>query len=100
VADTTVSVLIERAISGLDDLARLGEEIDDEWSYVNDLETAWRDRLALVASGRGHEDADPATSAAVDAALEESARISDPHRAIDWLSTLPQVVLIALGETP
>ena len=26
------------------------------------------------------------------------ARIADPHRAIDWLSTLPQVALAALGE--
>ena len=23
----------------------------------------------------------------------------DPHRAIDWLSTFPQVVLVAVGET-
>ena len=27
-----------------------------------------------------------------------SAASSDPHRAIDWLSTFPQVVLLALGE--
>jgi hypothetical protein len=24
--------------------------------------------------------------------------VTDPHRAIDWLSTLPQVALAALGE--
>ena len=29
-----------------------------------------------------------------------SAGSSDPHRAIDWLSTFPQVVLVALGERP
>ena len=31
---------------------------------------------------------------------EWAAAITDPHRAIDWLSTYPQVVLIALGERP
>lgn len=30
--------------------------------------------------------------------VEEAGRITDPHRAIDWLSTLPQVALAALGE--
>ena len=33
-------------------------------------------------------------------AIDEIGRISDPHRAIDWLSTFPQVVLLALGEPP
>jgi hypothetical protein len=37
---------------------------------------------------------------AIDAAVGEIARISDPHRAIDWLSTFPQVTLLALGERP
>ena len=40
--------------------------------------------------------ADPLVARAVD----EARLISDPHRAIDWLSTLPQVVLVALGERP
>ena len=30
--------------------------------------------------------------------LAETEAISDPHRAIDWLSTFPQVVLLALAE--
>jgi hypothetical protein len=38
--------------------------------------------------------------AAVARAVGEARLISDPHRAIDWLSTLPQVVLVALGERP
>ena len=40
------------------------------------------------------------TAAAIDRAIDEIGRISDPHRAIDWLSTFPQVVLIGLGEEP
>ncbi len=39
-------------------------------------------------------------SEAVDRAIDEIGRIEDPHRAIDWLSTFPQVVLLALGERP
>ena len=39
-------------------------------------------------------------SAAIDHAIDEIARIEDPHRAIDWLSTFPQVVLVSLGERP
>ena len=55
--------------------------------------TTWRDR-------RGTEPRRRATSAAVDRAIAEIGLIADPHRAIDWLSTFPQVVLLALGETP
>jgi hypothetical protein len=36
----------------------------------------------------------------VDRAIDEIRRIEDPHRAIDWLSTFPQVVLVAVGATP
>jgi hypothetical protein len=43
---------------------------------------------------------DAAVDAAVDAAIEEAGLITDPHRAIDWLSTFPQVVLLAVGSTP
>jgi hypothetical protein len=31
--------------------------------------------------------------------VAEASSIADPHRAIDWLSTLPQVALAALGES-
>jgi hypothetical protein len=34
----------------------------------------------------------------VDAAIEEIGRITDPHRAIDWLSTFPDLVALALDE--
>jgi hypothetical protein len=36
----------------------------------------------------------------VERAVDEIGRISDPYRAVDWLSTFPQVVLTALGERP
>ena len=39
-------------------------------------------------------------AAAIDRAIEEIDLITDPHRAIDWLSTFPQVVLLAPGSEP
>ena len=96
----TVAEAIERALSAYAALAELGEDIEDEWSYVNDLASAWRDRLETVATARPGASVDAATDAAIDLAIDEIARITDPHRAIDWLSTFPQVTLLALGETP
>ena len=96
----TVAEAIERALSAYAGLAELGEGIEDEWSYVNDLASAWRDRLESVAAARPDAALDVATEAAIDRAIDEIARITDPHRAIDWLSTFPQVTLLALGETP
>ncbi|MEO7663514.1 MAG: hypothetical protein ABIV26_00175, partial [Candidatus Limnocylindrales bacterium] len=44
----------------------------------------------------------PPTAPELDAAMRrliaEADAITDPHRAIDWLSTLPQAALVALGE--
>ncbi|HUP55531.1 MAG TPA: hypothetical protein VM408_08490, partial [Methylomirabilota bacterium] len=96
----TVAVAIDRAVSAYAALTELGEEIEDEWSYVNDLATAWRDRFEAVAADRQDGELDAATDAAIDRAIDEIGRITDPHRAIDWLSTFPQVTLLALGETP
>jgi hypothetical protein len=92
--------VIDRALDAYADLVTLGETIEDEWSYVNDLADTWRQRLAEVADRRGDEPVPVPISAAVDRAIEEIGRISDPHRAIDWLSTFPQVVLLAFNETP
>ena len=89
---------IERAIAAERALADLGESIEDEWSYVNDLDASWAARLAALAEARGEELVDDPIAAAVDEAIAESRAVSDPHRAIDWLSTLPQVVLLAFGE--
>ena len=97
---STTADAIDRALSAYAVLTELGEGIEDEWSYVNDLASAWRDRLEDVAATRGDVPIDPATDVAIDRAIDEIASITDPHRAIDWLSTFPQVTLLALGETP
>ena len=92
--------VVARALDAYETLTALGEDVEDEWSYVNDLSSAWRDRLDEVVASRGGGAVDPTVEAAVDAACAEIGRLSDPHRAIDWLSTFPQIVLIALGEQP
>jgi hypothetical protein len=95
---TTVTDLIDRALVGFDTLAATAEPIADEWQYVNDLDTVWRARLRAVAAARGTEPAPAGTEAAIEALVAEAGLVTDPHRAIDWLSTLPQVALAALGE--
>jgi hypothetical protein len=94
----TVRELLTRALEAYAALELLGEEIEDEWTYVTDLEAAWRERLLEVDRERGDAPATEAESRAVDAAIAEIGAIEDPHRAIDWLSTFPQVVLVALGD--
>lgn len=96
----TLQPIIDRALVAYAVLAELGEELEDEWSYVNDLAEAWRNRLEDVASERGGEPAADAVRAAVDRVIAEIGLIADPHRATDWLSTFPQVVLLAVGEPP
>jgi hypothetical protein len=94
----TVDAAIDRALQAYDALAELGEDIDSEWSYVQDLTSAWRSRLEAIAGARAGEALEDASRAAIDAAIDEIGRIEDPHRAIDWLSTFPQVTLLAVGE--
>jgi hypothetical protein len=94
----SVAQLVERALGGFDTLAATAEPIADEWQYVTDLGTVWRARLRAVGEARGGEPAPAGAEAAIAALVEEAGRIADPHRAIDWLSTLPQVALAALGE--
>ena len=96
----TTADVIDRALDAYALLTELGEEIEDEWTYVTELSTAWRDRLDEVAATRGEEPPDEVVAGAVDRAIVEIEAITDPHRAIDWLSTFPQVVLHALGEKP
>ena len=96
----TVATAVNDVVAGLDRLSELGEEIEDEWTYVTELAAAWRERLAEVVAGRGDAEIDEATRTAIDLAIEEADLVRDPHRAIDWLSTLPQVVLVALAEQP
>jgi hypothetical protein len=94
----TIADLIDRALGGFDTLAATAEPIADEWQYLTDLDTVWRARLRAVAEARGSQAAPPGAEAAVEELVAEAGRITDPHRAIDWLSTLPQVALAALGE--
>jgi hypothetical protein len=99
-AAATVDAALGRALEAYAILTELGEEIEDEWTYVNDLTLAWRERIEEVAAAKRDRPIDPAAAAAIDGAIAEIARIGDPHRAIDWLSTYPQVVLLAVGERP
>jgi hypothetical protein len=94
----TVADCIARALAGFETLATTAEPIEDEWQYVTDLGTVWRARLTAVAAARGDEPAPAGAAEAMTALEAEAALITDPHRAIDWLSTLPQVALAALGE--
>jgi hypothetical protein len=94
----TVHDLVERALAGLDALATTAEPVEDERQYVTDLGTVWRARLRAASDARGGEEAPAGADAAIDTLVAEAGRIADPHRAIDWLSTFPQVALAALGE--
>lgn len=97
-APGSVAAVVARALDAYDALGLLGEEIEDEWTYVTDLGATWRRRLEEVVAARGDDPLDAASATAVDTAIEEIALIEDPNRAIDWLSTFPQVVLLAVGE--
>lgn len=94
----TVAQLIDRAQEGLAVLDATAAPIGDELQYVTDLATVWGARLRAVAEARGSEPAPGGAQTAIEALVAEAALITDPHRAIDWLSTLPQVALAALGE--
>jgi hypothetical protein len=95
----TIGNLLDAAIAAEEALAELGESIEDEWSYVNDLRQAWLDRLTEVADGPlGGQAAESFLIDAIQLAIDEAGLVHDPHRAIDWLSTLPQIVLMATGS--
>jgi hypothetical protein len=100
VVPETIAAAIDGALESLEALVSLGEEVEDEWQYVQDLADAWRERLDVVAAGRSDEALLPEVGAAVLRVCVEAGMIQDPHRAIDWLSTFPQVVLTAIGERP
>jgi hypothetical protein len=94
----TVADLVARALAAFDALTVTAEPVSDELQYVADLTTVWGARLRAVAAARGAEAAPAGAEAALDALAAEAAKVTDPHRAIDWLSTLPQIALAALGE--
>lgn len=98
---TPIPAAIERVIAGFAALVLLGETVEEEWTYVHDLELVWVARLRAVAAERaavGSPVPTPGLEAAIERLCDETARITDPHRAIDWLSTLPQATLVAIGE--
>lgn len=97
--------LAEVVVATLGTLADLGEDVEDERQYVRDLVLVWTARLRVVGSAAAAAEAAghpiPAgASDAIDRLCDEAARITDPHRAIDWLSTLPQAAILALGDVP
>ena len=96
----TVDAVLLRAIASLTALASTASTVEDEWQYVSDLVTVWGGSLRAVAATRAGQSAPPGAEAAIDRLADEAASISDPHRAIDWLSTLPLVALVAVGEAP
>ncbi len=96
----TIAAVLDATRPAYDRLLERAEEVEDEWSYVNDLAAAWRARFDEVDTARGADPAGPELMAAVDALGREADAIDDPHRAIDWLSTFPQLLLVALGERP
>jgi hypothetical protein len=86
--------LIERAVAAYRTLGELAESIEDEWEYVSDLVDAYTGSLEALATGDAPREE---AVAAIDEAIAEIGLIDDPHKAIDWLSTFPHVVGLALG---
>jgi 7,8-dihydro-6-hydroxymethylpterin-pyrophosphokinase len=97
---STIGDAIDLALGACAALQALGEEIADEWQYVTDLASAWSARLRVVSAARASEPLPSDRAASFVNACAEAERLTDPHRAIDWLSTLPQVVLVAIDERP
>ena len=96
----TVDALLLRAAESLGVLADTATPVDNEWQYVGDLVTVWGAALRAVAAARAGQAAPAGAEAAISRLAAEAASIVDPHRAIDWLSTLPVVALLAVGEAP
>jgi hypothetical protein len=94
---TTLGHLVREALAAYEDLESLAEDIEAEWTYVSDVAAAWRERIGALIDERGSESVTELEAAAIGRAIDEIGRLSDPHRAIDWLSTFPLIVLVALG---
>lgn len=88
---------IERAAASYRALADLAETVEDEWQYVTDLVDAYLPSILALADGDAGRPLTAEAIAAVDEAIDEVGLITDPHKAIDWLSTFPHVVGLALG---
>jgi hypothetical protein len=95
---TTIGELVERCGEAYAALAGVAESVESEWLYIQDLVAAWSSELDRIGDARGGDAASPQAVAAVDRLIDEIEKVGDPHRAIDWLSTFPQAVLLALGQ--
>ncbi len=104
----TAAEAIQLALEAYEALCGLAETIEDEWTYVTALAEVGRGRIrqaALTASPASAGSTGPRSVAAlppdraraVRLASAEIRTITDPHRAIDWLSTFPAVVELALA---
>ncbi|MGA3058237.1 MAG: hypothetical protein ABSE70_09440 [Candidatus Limnocylindrales bacterium] len=90
------SGVIARAAAAYRALADLAETVEDEWQYVTDLADAYLPGIRALAERDAELELEAVV--AVDEAIAEIAAIRDPHKAIDWLSTFPHVVALAVGD--
>jgi hypothetical protein len=94
--DSSIAAALERAAAAYDALADHAEEVEDEWQYIEDLRAAYLPAIrGLQPDGSVDE---PAAVAAIDELVAEIGLITDPHKAIDWLSTFPHVLALAVGS--
>jgi hypothetical protein len=86
----TTAGAIATVLEAIEALETVGEQVGDDAQYVIDLGRAWRQKLTSSAGGARSLTTEQAQ--AVELVVAEAASITDPHKAIDWLSTLPQIV--------
>jgi hypothetical protein len=89
--------IVERAVEAYQALADLAEAVEDEWQYVTDLADAYLPSIRALAEANPGRSLTANQVAAVDETIAEIGLITDPHKAIDWLSTFPHLVALALG---
>jgi hypothetical protein len=96
-SSASLAALVAQALVAFEALADLGETVDGEWQYVTDLRSVYGAELRGLAAADPEHVAAGDTVVAIEAVIDEVALITDPHRAIDWLSTFPQVVRLSLA---
>jgi hypothetical protein len=89
--------VVARAVDAYRTLADLAETVEEEWQYVTDLFDAYEPSIRALAGADPTRALTAPEVAAVDEVIAEIGLITDPHKAIDWLSTFPHVVGLALG---
>jgi hypothetical protein len=91
------TAVVDRAVEAYQTLADLAEAVEDEWQYVTDLTDAYLTSIQALAEVNPGRSLTAKQVDAVDEAIAEIGLITDPHKAIDWLSTFPHLVALALG---